>query len=239
MTTTAALADLGSELRVSSIGTLPVHRCRMSVRLLLVEDQPVIRSGLATLLQDADVVTMDVATTAAEAVLKGVTTEADVVLLDVRLGEGDGLAALARIKAERPALPVLIYSGYDNPAFAARALALGAAGYVLKGVSRDELVGAIRRVAAGETIWTQAELRRVTSALTAPRATFDLDIPLTRRELEVLTHIVAGHTNKEIGEDLKISYETVKEHVQHLLKKIGVTDRTQAAVWAIRSGLFA
>jgi DNA-binding NarL/FixJ family response regulator len=159
------------------------------------------------------------------------------VLLDVRLPDGDGLAALARIKAERPTLPVLIYSGYDNPAFAARAVALGAAGYLLKGVPKDELVEAIRRAASGDSLWTRDELRRVSSALAAPRNTYDIDVPLTRRELEVLTRIVSGHTNKRIADELTISYETVKEHVQHLLKKIGVTDRTQAAVWAVRSGI--
>ena len=211
----------------------------MSVRLLVVEDQPVVRSGLQTLLQTADIATLDIATTAAEAIAKAATTKADVVLLDVRLAEGDGLAALARIKAERPSLPVLVYTGHDNPAFAARAVALGAAGYLLKGATKDELVSAITRAAAGESIWTREELRRVSSALAAPRTAHDLDVPLTRREMEVLTHIVQGHTNQRIADDLKISYETVKEHVQHLLKKIGVTDRTQAAVWAIRSGLMA
>jgi DNA-binding NarL/FixJ family response regulator len=211
----------------------------MAVRLLIVEDQPVVRSGLASLLQGTEIAVVDTATTAADAIHKANTVRADVVLLDVRLGEGDGLAALARIKAERPGQAVLVYTGYDNPGFAARAVALGAAGYVLKGAAKDELVSAIRRAAAGETIWTREELRRVTSALAAPRTTYDLDVPLTRREMEVLTHIVEGHTNKRIADDLKISYETVKEHVQHVLKKIGVTDRTQAAVWAIRSGLLA
>jgi DNA-binding NarL/FixJ family response regulator len=182
---------------------------------------------------------VDVAQTAADAIEKAITTKADVVLLDIRLAEGDGLAALARIKAERPTLPVLIYTGYDNPSFAARAVALGAAGYLLKGATKDELVTAIHRASKGENLWTREELRRVTSALAAPRTTYDLDVPLTRREMEVLTHIVEGHTNKRIADDLEISYETVKEHVQHLLKKIGVTDRTQAAVWAIRSGLLA
>jgi DNA-binding NarL/FixJ family response regulator len=211
----------------------------MAVRLLVVEDQPVVRSGLESLLADAEIVAIDVAQTAADAVEKAATTKADVVLLDIRLAEGDGLAALARIKAERPTLPVLVYTGYDNPSFAARAVALGAAGYLLKGTTKEELVTAIRRAAAGESLWTREELRRVTSALAAPRTTFDLDVPLTRREMEVLTHIVEGHTNKKIADDLDISYETVKEHVQHLLKKIGVTDRTQAAVWAIRSGILA
>jgi DNA-binding NarL/FixJ family response regulator len=211
----------------------------MLVRLLVVEDQPVIRSGLQTLLADTGVTIAGTAETAVQAMEQVALAQPDLMLLDIRLGESDGLSVLARIKADHPKLPVLIYTGYDNPAFAARAVALGAAGYVLKGTGRDELIAAIRRAAAGETLWTREELRRVTSALAAPRTTYDLDVPLTRREMEVLTHIVEGHTNKRIADDLSISYETVKEHVQHLLKKIGVTDRTQAAVWAIRSGILA
>jgi DNA-binding NarL/FixJ family response regulator len=211
----------------------------MLVRLLVVEDQPVIRSGLQTLLADTGVTIAGTAETAVQAMEQVALAQPDLMLLDIRLGESDGLSVLARIKADHPKLPVLIYTGYDNPAFAARAVALGAAGYVLKGTGRDELIAAIRRAAAGETLWTREELRRVTSALAAPRTTYDLDVPLTRREMEVLTHIVEGHTNKRIADELSISYETVKEHVQHLLKKIGVTDRTQAAVWAIRSGILA
>ena len=211
----------------------------MLVRLLVVEDQPVIRSGLETLLADTGVTIAGTAETAVQAMEQASLAQPELILLDIRLGECDGLSVLARIKADHPKLPVLIYTGYDNPAFAARAVALGAAGYVLKGTGRDELIGAIRRAATGETLWTREELRRVTSALAAPRTTYDLDVPLTRREMEVLTHIVEGHTNKRIADELSISYETVKEHVQHLLKKIGVTDRTQAAVWAIRSGILA
>ena len=136
----------------------------MLVRLLVVEDQPVIRSGLETLLAGTDISIAETASTAGEAIDRAATTKVDLVLLDVRLGEGDGLAALARIKAERQSLPVLVYTGYDNPAFAARAVALGAAGYLLKGTPREELISAIRRAATGETLWTRDELRRVTSA---------------------------------------------------------------------------
>ena len=211
----------------------------MLVRLLVVEDQPVIRSGLETLLADTGVTIVGTAESAVQAMEQASLAQPDLILLDIRLGESDGLSVLARVKADHPKLPVLIYTGYDNPAFAARAVALGAAGYVLKGTGRDELIAAIRRAAAGETLWTREELRRVTSALAAPRTTYDLDVPLTRREMEVLTHIVEGHTNKRIADELSISYETVKEHVQNILRKLDVNDRTQAAVWAIRSGILA
>jgi DNA-binding NarL/FixJ family response regulator len=108
---------------------------------------------------------------------------------------------------------------------------------MLKGASREELLKAIRSAAAGENSWTRDELRRVTGALATPRLNADVEVPLTQRESEVLRQLALGLTNKEIALALHISYETVKEHVQHILRKIGVSDRTQAAVWAVRKGL--
>jgi DNA-binding NarL/FixJ family response regulator len=150
---------------------------------------------------------------------------------------GDGLNALGRIKLDRNELPVLILSTYDNPTYVARAVALGAAGYVLKGSPREQLLDAIRKAAAGESAWTRDELRRVTGALATPRLNADVEVPLTQRESEVLRQLALGLTNKEIALALHISYETVKGHVQHILRKVGVSDRTQAAVWAVRKGL--
>ena len=125
----------------------------------------------------------------------------------------------------------------DNPTYIARTVALGAAGYLIKTVDQQQIVGSIRRVAAGESIWIREELRRVTGALSTPRAAIDLEVPLTKRESEVLKQLALGLSNKEIAQALTISYETVKEHVQHILRKVGVSDRTQAAVWAVRKGL--
>ena len=99
------------------------------------------------------------------------------------------------------------------------------------------MVQAIKTAAKGENTWTREELRRVTGALATPRITADIEVPLTQRESEVLRQLAYGLTNKQIAEALDISYETVKEHVQHILRKVGVTDRTQAAVWAVRSEL--
>jgi DNA-binding NarL/FixJ family response regulator len=96
---------------------------------------------------------------------------------------------------------------------------------------------AINIAMRGESAWTRDELRRVTGALATPRLQTDVEVPLTQRESEVLKQLANGLTNKEIALALSISYETVKEHVQHILRKIGVSDRTQAAVWAVRKGL--
>jgi len=107
----------------------------------------------------------------------------------------------------------------------------------VKTATQEEILEAIRCAAKGEPIWTREELRRVTGALATPRVSGDVEVPLTQRESEVLRQMAFGLTNKEIAQALGISYETVKEHVQHILRKVGVSDRTQAAVWAVRQGL--
>jgi len=207
------------------------------IRLLVADDHEMVRLGLKSLLEGTEIEITAEAATGEEAVRQALSKEVDVVLLDIRMPHGDGLTALGRIKLEKPRLPVLILSAYDNPTYVARAVALGAHGYVLKSASREELVEAIRRAAKGETTWTRDELRRVTGALATPRLGSDVEVPLTERESEVLKQLANGLTNKEIAQALHISYETVKEHVQHILRKIGVTDRTQAAVWAVHKNL--
>jgi len=207
------------------------------IRLLVADDHEMVRLGLKSLLEGTEIEITVEAATGEEAVRQALSKEVDVVLLDIRMPHGDGLTALGRIKLEKPRLPVLILSAYDNPTYVARAVALGANGYVLKSAPREELVEAIRKAAKGENIWTRDELRRVTGALATPRLASDVEVPLTERESEVLKQLAHGLTNKEIAQALHISYETVKEHVQHILRKIGVTDRTQAAVWAVRKNL--
>jgi len=210
----------------------------MSIKLLVADDHEVVRSGLKTMFADTEIEVILEAGGGEEAVKKATAKVAlDLVLLDIRMPEGDGLSALARIKVEKPQLPVLMLSTYDNPTYVARAVALGAAGYLLKDIDRSKLLEAIRSAAKGESLWTREELRRVTGALATPRPAGDVEVPLTQRESEVLHHLAMGLTNKEIAQTLHISYETVKEHVQHILRKIGVSDRTQAAVWAVRKSL--
>jgi DNA-binding NarL/FixJ family response regulator len=209
----------------------------MTVKILVADDHEVVRAGLKSLLASTDIKIVGEATTGEQAVRMALKHEPDVVLMDIQMPEGDGLNALGRIKLDRPNMPILILSTYDNPTYVARAVALGASGFLLKGVPREKLVEAIHLAATGQSAWTRDELRRVTGALATPRLAADVEVPLTHRESEVLRQLAYGLTNKEIALALHISYETVKEHVQHILRKIGVSDRTQAAVWAVRKGL--
>jgi DNA-binding NarL/FixJ family response regulator len=209
----------------------------MSIKLLIADDHEVVRCGLRSVLAGGDIEIIGEATTGEQAIQMALEKRPDVLLLDIRMPGGDGLNVLGRLKLEAPAIAVLILSTYDNPTYVARAVALGAAGYVLKGTDRAGLIEAIRKASIGESAWTRDELRRVTGALATPRLNADVEVPLTQRESEVLRQLALGLTNKEIAQALHISYETVKEHVQHILRKVGVSDRTQAAVWAVRKGL--
>jgi DNA-binding NarL/FixJ family response regulator len=210
----------------------------MTVRLLIADDHVVIRAGLRSLLADVpDVMIVGDAADGDEAIRFARRFRPDVILLDVRMPGVDGLGVLSQLRSELPGSAVVMFSSYDNPTYIARAVALGAAGYLVKNASRDAIVTAIRRASAGDLLWSREGLRRVAGALSGPRTTLDVDAPLTRREGEVLRQLALGLSNKEIAQALEISYETVKEHVQHILRKLGVADRTQAAVWAVRKGI--
>jgi DNA-binding NarL/FixJ family response regulator len=207
------------------------------IRLLIADDHELLRSGVKAMLAGTEIEVIAEVATGQAAVTYVSEHKVDVVLLDVRMPEGDGVTALGRIKLDKPQLPVVMLSAFDNPAYVARAVALGASGFLMKGCTRVELINAIRKAAAGESAFTRDELRRVNGALATPRVSGDIDVPLTQREAEVLRQMANGLTNDDIAKSLHISYETVKEHVQHILRKIGLSDRTQAAVWAVRKGL--
>jgi DNA-binding NarL/FixJ family response regulator len=209
----------------------------MSIRVLVADDHEVVRSGLASLLKDSDIEIVAEASNGDEAVQKSVEHQPDVILLDIRMPEGDGLSALERIRTETPDSRVIMLSTYDNPTYVARSVALGASDYVLKGSSRKDLIAAITAVARGESPSKAGEMRRVAGTMARRQASADEEVPLTNRESQVLRHVALGLSNREIGRSLGISIETVKEHVQNILRKVAVSDRTQAAVWAVRKGL--
>ncbi|MDP6442671.1 MAG: response regulator transcription factor [Pirellulaceae bacterium] len=209
----------------------------MTIKMLVADDHEVVRCGIRSLVAGAGIQVVAETTTGEETIHAALHSDIDLLLLDIRMGGMDGLHILGRLSIEKPNLPTLVFSAHDNPTYVARAYALDAAGYLLKGISGEQLVEAICKAAGGESVWTRDELRRVTGALATPRLNADVEVPLTQRESEVLRQVALGLTNKEIALALHISYETVKEHVQHILRKVGVSDRTQAAVWAVRHGL--
>lgn len=209
----------------------------MSIRILIVDDHPVVRAGVKALLAGTSIVVAAEADTGATALLQLAQHEVDLVLLNVRMPDFDGLNCLAKIKQADAAMPVIMFTSSKNPTYLARSFAHGAAGLLPKTVDRETLIAGIQSAASGETIWSPSELRQVTGTLATQRSPTEIESPLTRRENQVLKQLSFGLTNKEIGNVLGISPDTVKEHVQHLLRKVGVSDRTQAAVWAVRKGL--
>lgn len=177
------------------------------------------------------------ARTGREAIESARTMLPDVVLMDVRMPDMDGLEATRRIKAERPRTAVVIVTNHENPAYLRAAVDAGAAGYLLKDVSRELLVDAVREVASGGTFIEQQTLRGVLREVPTGTPASDAARNLTRREREILAHLAEGLSNREIAERLVLSPETVKSHVAAILNKLELSDRTQAAVYAVRNGL--
>ena len=211
----------------------------MSIRVLVADDHEVVRRGLVELFEGTEIEVVAEATGGLQVLELARTHQPKLILLDIRMPEGDGLEALSRLRMDLPDTPVLVLSTYDNPAYIAKAVALGAAGYICKGADREKLLEAIREVAAGESAWSRTDLRRVTGAMVAPRLPDTVEVPLTRRETDVLVLIAEGKTNQEIALDLFISEHTVASHLQNIYKKIGCGNRTEAARFASGSGLTA
>lgn len=205
--------------------------------VLIADDHEVVRKGLVSLFKDSVVRICGEAASDEEAVRQARKLKPDVVLLDVRMGEADGLDAIKRIRSAAPTTRVVMLSAFDNPTYVARAVASGAHDYLLKSVSRDELIGAVVGAAAGEAPVRAGEMRRMAGQMARRERIKDSSVPLTPRETQVLRLIAMGLSNQEIADTLEISVETVKEHVQNLLRKLSLSDRTQAAVWALRQGL--
>jgi len=206
------------------------------IRLLVADDHEMVRLGVKALLAGTEIEVVAEATTGLAAIKLALEEDIDLVLLDVRMADGDGLAALSRIKLDKPKLPVLLFSAFNNFASIVRAIALGASGCLLKGCTRGELLKAIRSAAAGKNTWSHGRLIRAARPLKTPPVG-TLEASLSEREGEVLRQIVHGLNNEQLARAMNISCLTVKQHVKHILQKIGVADRAQAAVWAIWNGL--
>lgn len=205
--------------------------------VLIADDHEVVRRGLSSLFADSAIEVCGEAASSDEAVRQARKLKPDVVLLDVRFGDEDGLDAVKKIRSAAPATRVVVLSAFDNPTYVARAVAAGVHDYLLKTISRADLIAAVRAAATGEAATRAGELRRVASHMSRQDKGGLPGVSLTARETQVLRLVAMGLSNQEIADTLEISVETVKEHVQNLLRKLSLSDRTQAAVWALRQGL--
>jgi DNA-binding NarL/FixJ family response regulator len=204
------------------------------IRVLVVDDHPVVRQGLRTFLdlQD-DIAVVGEAADGAGCVSAAEELRPDVVLLDLRMPEADGLAALRGLRERGNPARVLVITSYTDPAAVLPAVRSGAAGYVYKDVDPPGLAAAIRAVHAGHVLLNPDVAGLLATGDSRPPVV----ARLTAREREVLTELAHGRSNREIARALDMSEKTVKTHVSAVLTKLGVADRTQAAVLAVRSGL--
>ncbi len=212
----------------------------MTIRVLVADDQSMVRAGFRMLLsreQDVDVVAE--ASNGLEAVDKAARFQPDVVLMDIRMPELDGLQATRQILTADPSARVLVLTTFDLDEYVYEALRAGASGFVLKDDPPEQLLGAIRTVAAGDALLSPSVTKQVIDQFSRlPRREPPEGLAeLTEREREVLALIAEGRSNAEIGEALFISDTTVKTHVTHVLQKLGLRDRVQAVVLAYQSGL--
>jgi DNA-binding NarL/FixJ family response regulator len=220
----------------------PPQRSTPSARLIIADDHEIPRKGLRTLLEsERGLEVVGEATNGREALELCQHLHPDLALLDVRMPEMDGLEATRAIKQCCPATSVIIITVHENADYLMAAIRAGAAGYLLKDTGRRELLTAVRQVLRGEQFLNTELTRRLLQHLageSAPATTETTPIEqLTAREMEVLSLLTRGKTNREIAYHLVISAGTVKVHVQHIIAKLHVSDRTQAAVRAIELGL--
>ena len=209
----------------------------MSIEVIVADDHEVVRIGIAEALRDSGISIVEEARDGLETIEKTRRLRPDVLILDVVMPTRDGLFALEELRRMMPQLKVIVHSMYDNPTYVARSIALGANDYILKSQPLSELVEAIRRVVADGSVAASPLVEEVRKQLEERDSSSSIPVPLTSRELQVLRHLAFGMSNREIGLSLEISVETVKEHVQNILRKIDASDRTQAAVWGLRNQL--
>ena len=207
----------------------------MPLRVFLLDDHEIVRRGLRDLLESAgDLEVVGEASTAAEALRRIPATRPDVAVLDARLPDGSGIDVCREIRSASPEIRALVLTWFDDDDALFAAIMAGAAGYVLKQVRSADLVDAVRRVGAGQSLLDPAVTSRVLERLRSGPAEDPRLASLTPTERAVLDRIAEGKTNRQIGADLFLAEKTVKNHVTGVLAKLGMERRTQAAVFAAR-----
>ncbi|HEX2108775.1 MAG TPA: response regulator transcription factor [Rubrobacteraceae bacterium] len=205
----------------------------MSVRILVTDDHPVVRAGLSGMLSgEPDFEVVGEAQNGKEAVAFVGERKPDVVLMDLRMPEMDGVTAIQHIKSSYPDVHILVLTTYESDADILRAIETGATGYLLKDTPREELFGAIRMVAQGQSPLAPGVAARLMQRVRNPE-----EEGLSTREIEVLELVAHGTSNKEIAKQLWVSETTVKSHMLHIFDKLSVTDRTAAVTEALKRGI--
>ena len=214
----------------------------MTIRVLICDDQPLIRAGLQALLRiQPDIEVMGEAADGREAVVSAAALRPDVVVMDVRMPGTDGITAARAIALQASAPRVLVLTTYDRDEYVFDALAAGASGFLLKDARPEDLVAGIRTVAAGDALLAPSVTRRLIALFAGPGPATRRDAAvleqLTGREREVLSLIIRGLSNAEIGTSLSITDNTVKTHVARVLAKLGLRDRIHAVIFGYECGL--
>jgi len=210
----------------------------VKTRLMIVDDHEVVRMGLRAALDiEPDFTVVAEAGNGKEAIEKARAHQPDIVLMDVRMDGMDGIEACREIRSEYPDTRVLMLTSFAEEETVVAALLAGAAGYVLKNVARSRLLEALRSVARGESLLDSKVTKGVLEKLVAGKDKPAPDDELTPREREVLILIAEGATNKEIAQKLVVSENTARNHVSHILGKLGFNRRSEAAAYAVKKGL--
>lgn len=207
----------------------------MTIRVVIADDHTVVRKGIRDLLLDeGDIAVVGEARNGHEAVDLAVALQPDVVVMDIAMPELSGVEATRALRAQAPAVRVLVLTSYDDDPYIYGLLDAGASGYILKTAESREIVRAVRATAAGQSVIDPAVAPRLLARLSQPAAGSDT---LTERELDVLQHAARGLTNKQIGVDLQISDRTVQNHLANIYTKLGVASRTEAVTAALQRQL--
>lgn len=207
-------------------------------RVLIADDQNLFRSGLARLLEgDSRVQVVGQAVDGLDVIKKAASVKPDVVLMDVKMPNLDGIEATRRIVAEHPQVKILILTTFETDSFVLQALRAGASGYVLKDAQVDSIVSSILAVMSGERVMASAVANRVIDMLSGTSTPKEFYDGLTAREVEILRLIAVGQANKQIARRLDISEKTVRNHVSNMYEKLHIYDRSQAVLYAVRKGL--